>query len=230
MKKVIMVLLLFFFYFYFIFFFAGCATEFSATGGPAVLANLASNLRNQGSLKTSPGGFTERNRDARIGAITNEEQAVSKDVEIFVQGEGYLWRPYDGPAEVYVPSGWIKEWDGKKWLWKKLSSRWFKVDGLEAIHFESAFTQSVTLRTSAGEILFETAGRKETGNSSERINVLFIKLPERQYGYRLNVYTYEGQLFFKSVRGIPYTRHLSFDGDPTDYKFGNMWVGWKLVL
>ena len=227
MKKIMMILL-----FAFYFFFIGCATEFSAKGGPAVLANLITDLRNYGSIRTSPGGFAYRNRDARLGALINEEQSVSKDVEIFVQGEGNLWVPYNGPAEVLTP-GWIKEYDNekKKWFWNKLSSRWLAVDGLEAIHFESAFMQSVTLRIRENggktkEVMFETSGRRENGDIYERINVLFIKLPEKQYGYRLNVYSYTGQLFFKSVRGTPYTRHLSFNGDPTDYRFGSMWVGW----
>lgn len=213
-----------------VFFLIGCpATEFSAKGGPAVFLNLANDLRIQGNLKTLPGGFVERNRDARLGVLVNEEQAVSKDAEIFVQGEQNTWVPYRGPAEVYTP-GWIKIFEDGKWKKVKLSSRWLKVDRLEAIHFESAFMQSVTLRTSAGEIFFETAGRKENGNNYERINVLFIKLPEKQLGYRFNVYSYTGQWIFKGVNGQPYTRHLSFDGDPSDYKFGNQWIGWKLVL
>lgn len=213
-----------------IFFLTGCsATEFSARGGPGVLLKLANDLGVQGGLKTSPGGFVERNQDSRLGALVNEEQGVSKDIEIFVQGEQNIWIPYRGPAEVYT-LGWIKVFEDGKWKKVKLSSRWLKVDGLEAIHFESAFAQTVTLRTSSGEIFFKTAGLKENGNNYKRINILFIKLPERQYGYRLNVYAYTGQLFFKSVRGAPYTHPLSFDGDPTDYKFGNQWIGWKSIL
>ncbi len=213
----------------------GCASDFltvTARGGPAVLANVVNDLRSLGPIKTSPGGFVYRNKDARLGALINEDQSVSKDVEILVQGEGNLWVPYSGPALVYTP-GWIKVWsqEKKKWLWEKLLSRWLQVDGLEAIHFESAFMQSVTLRIRGDgggtkEIMFETSGRRENGNVYERINVLFIKLPEKQYGYRLNVYSYTDQLFFKSVRGTPYTRHLSFNGDPTDYRFGNLLVGW----
>ena len=208
-------------------FFTGCATEFSATGGPAVLANVFNDLRNQGVLKTSPGGFVERNKDAGLGVLINKDQAVSKDVEIFVQGEGDIWNPYLGPAMVYTP-GWIKEYDNekKKWFWKKLSSRWLAVDGLEAIHFESAFMQSVTLRTSSGEIYFETEGRRETSNSYERINILFIKLPLNQY--RFNVYSYTGMLL-KKVEG-QHTRYLYINSNPTDYRVGNIWVGWELDL
>lgn len=225
MKKITFLLFVFS-----VFFLTGCpATEFSAKGGPAVILNLANDLGIQGNLKTSPGGFVKRNRDARLGALVNEDQGVSKDTEIFVQGENQLWHPYSGSAEVYTP-GWIKIFEDGKWKKIKLASRWLKVDGLTAIHFESAFTQSVTLRTSSGEIYFETSGRKETGSNYERINVLFIKLPEKQYGYKLNVYAYTGQWIFKSVEERPYTRHLSIDGDPTDHKFGNQWIGWKLIL
>ena len=213
---------------------SGCSgSTFALKGGPAVLANLANDLRNNGPLETSPGGFVHRNKDARLGALINDNRGVSKDAEIFVLGEGNIWVPYNGQAEVFTP-GWRKIWDkGKnKWVWEKLSSRWLRVDGLEAIHFESPFMQSVTLRFRENgetkEIMFETAGRTENGNVYERINVLFIKLPLNQY--RFNVYSYTGQLVFKSAEGRPYTRHLSINSDPTDYQIGNTRVGWKLNL
>ena len=223
--------------FVFSIFLIGCAggSTFTAKGGPAVLANLANGLRSQGAIKTSPGGFAYRNQDAKLGALINQERGVSKDAEIFIQGEQNFWVPYRGSAEVYIPSGWIKEFDDQKnkWFWKKLSSRWLKADGLEAIHFESPFMQSVTLRLrdengSVKEIMFDTVGRRETGDSYERINILFIKLPLSQY--RFNIYSYTGQLIFKSAERRPYTRSLHIDGNPTDYQIGNQWVGWTLYL
>lgn len=216
-------------------FLIGCAgSTFTAKGGPAVLANLANDLRNQGAIKTSPGGFAERNKDAQLGALINQDRGVSKDVEIFVQGEQNLWIPYRGAAEVLTP-GRVLRYDNQnqKWFWEKLSSHWLKVDGLEAIHFESPFSQSITLRLrdengSIKEIMFDTSGRRENGNYYERINVLFIKLPLGQY--RFNVFAYTGQFIFKSTEGRPYTNSLYIDGNPTDYQIGNQWVGWILYL
>jgi hypothetical protein len=219
-------------FFVFSIFLIGCAgSTFTATGGPAVFANLANDLRNQGTIKTSPGGFAYRNKDAQLGALINQDRGVSKDVEIFVQGEQNLWTPYGGSAEVLTP-GRVYEYEGEKWV-KKNSPKWLKVDGLEAIHFESPFSQRVTLRlrdenSKAREIMFDTFGRQENGSVYERINVLFIKLPLGQY--RFNVYSYTGQFVFKAAEGRPYTNSLYIDGNPTDYQIGNQWVGWILYL
>lgn len=211
---------------------AGCASDFltvSARGGPAVLANLI-NDQNQ-AIKTTPGGFAYRNQDAKLGALVNQDNGVSKDVEIFVQGEGNIWSPYNGSAEVYTP-GWIKIYEEGKWKKVKLASRWFPVEELKAIHFDTPYMQAVTLRIRSNgkieEIYFETSGRRETNNSYERINVLFIKLPLNQY--RFNIYSYTGELIFKRVEGQPYTRNLWINNDPTDYRISNIWVGWILYL
>lgn len=207
----------------------------SATGGPGAVLNIFTDLQAQGALQTTPGGFTLRNKDPRLGVLINEDREVSKDVDIYVRspfgGNEYIL--YRGPAEVQTP-GWIEIWSPEKESWEKFNTpSWITVDGLEAIHFESAFIQSVTLRLRLGpnktqEIRFDTYGRKQNGNTYERINALFIRLPKNRY--KLEVFSYTGKSIFKSVKGHPYSRYINMDNNPVDTKFGNAWIGWKEIL
>lgn len=212
----------------------GGRTEFSATGGPGAVLSTLADLRMQGSLQTTPGGFTIRNDNPGIGAISNEDNSVSKDVDIYVRANSTSGRSeyvlYRGPAEVQTP-GWVKIWNEEAGKWDKIQTpRWIMVDGLESIHFESPFVQSVTLRLRLSpdkvqEVKFDTYGRKDRGNTYERINILFIKLPKDSY--RLEVYSYTGKSIFKSARGYPTSRHIYMDSDPVDTRVGNTWIGWK---
>ncbi len=215
----------------------GGRTKVSATGGPGVILNMLADLKAQGALQTTPGGFTIRNNDPGIGMLSNEEGGVSKDVDIYVRATSTSGRSdyilYRGPAEVQTP-GWIKIWNEETETWEKFDTpSWITVDGLEAIHFESAFVQSVTLRLRLGsakvqEIKFDTYGRKLNGNTYERVNSLFIRLPRNNY--RLEIFPYTGKGIFKSGKGQPYTRSLYISTNPTNTKVGNTWIGWKLKL
>jgi hypothetical protein len=216
----------------------GGRTTVSAKGGPAALLNLFTDLKNQGALKTTPGGFTIRNNDPGFGAISNQDRGVSKDVDFYVRKplsyinsrgkikERQDWVLYQGPAEVYVPTGIIRIGE-KKW---KLEDKWLKVTGLESIHFESPFLQKVTLLLRSKkegkiqEVEFETYGRKN-GRTYERINTLFIKLPINYY--RLEIFSYAGKGIFKKAKNYPTTRYIYMDTDPTDYRIGNTLVGWN---
>ncbi|MCR4284001.1 MAG: hypothetical protein NUV64_01615 [Parcubacteria group bacterium] len=212
----------------------GGRTELSATGGPGSVLSTLADLHMNGSLQTTPGGFTIRNDDPGIGAISNEDRGVSKDVDIYVRsisssgGNGYIL--YRGPAEVQTP-GWVKIWNEETGKWDEIKTpRWITVDGLESIHFESPFVQSVTLRLRLShgkiqEVKFDTYGRKDRGSAYERINILFIKLPRASY--RLEVFSYTGKSIFKSARGYPTSRHIYMDDDPVDTRVGNTWIGWK---
>lgn len=212
----------------------GGRTEFSATGGPGAVLSKLADLRMNGSLQTTPGGFTIRNDDPGIGAISNEDTSVSKDVDIYVRTTSPSGRSeyvlYRGPAEVQTP-GWVKVLNEATGRWDKIkTTKWYRVDGLESIHFESAFLQKVTLRLRISrdkvqEVKFDTYGRKDRGSTYERINILFIKLPRDSY--RLEVYSYTGKSIFKSARGYPTSRHIYMDSDPADTRVGNTWIGWK---
>jgi len=187
-----------------------------------------------GGLRATPGGFTIRNTNPSIGAISNEDTAVSKDVDLYVRAPSHSGRseyvPYYGHAEVQTP-GWVKIFNETTRKWDKVkTTRWVKVNGLESIHFESPFVQSVTLRLRLSpdkvqEVKFNTSGRKDRGSTYERINILFIKLPKDSY--RLEVFSYTGKGIFKSVRGHPTSRHINMNNDPTDTRVGNTWIGWK---
>jgi len=212
----------------------GGRTEISATGGPGAVLSKLADLRMNGSLQTTPGGFTIRNDDPGIGAISNEDKGVSKDVDIYVRTTSPSGRSeyvlYRGSAEVQTP-GWVKIWNEETRSWDKIQTpKWVTVDGLESIHFESPFMQSVTLRLRLSpdkiqEVKFDTYGRKDYGSTYERINILFIKLPKANY--RLEVFSYTGKSIFKSARNHPYTRNIYMDDDPVDTRVGNTWVGWK---
>lgn len=209
----------------------GGRTEISATGGPGAVLSKLTGLRMSGSLQTTPGGFTIRNDDPGIGAISNEDGGVSKDVDIYVlntsSGDYTLYR---GPAEVQTP-GWVKIWNEKTQVWDKIQTpTWITVDGLESVHFESPFVQSVTLRlrlspNKVQEVKFDTYGRSQTGSVYERINILFIKLPMADY--RLEVFSYTGKSIFRSAKNHPYIRSIYMDDDPVDTRVGNTWIGWK---
>ena len=157
---------------------SGCvSTEFSAKGAPGALMNLWEDIRTVGKLQKTPGGFIRRNTDAEFGVLINEARAEKKDVDIYVErrmpDDRAEWTLYQGPAEVWTPEGWMT------------------VQGLESIHFESAFMQRVTLRCQVNqriqEIEFETSGRKlRSGNRYERVNMLLMRLPMNNY--RLNKY------------------------------------------
>jgi len=229
---------IFIFFFFAVAVIAGCSTleatggrtEISATGGPGAVLSKLTDLRMNGTLRTTPGGFTIRNDDPGIGAISNEDGGVSKDVDIYVRNNGGDYTLYRGPAEVQTP-GWVKIWNGETDSWDKIQTpQWITVDGLESIHFESSFVQSVTLRlrlspSNVQEVKFDTYGRKEYGSTYERINILFIKLPKDSY--RLEVFSYTGKSIFKSAKNHPYTRSIYMDDDPVDTKVGNTWIGWK---
>ncbi len=213
----------------------GGRTEISATGGPGAILSMLSDIRMNGSLQTTPGGFTLRNEEAGIGAISNEERGASKDVDIYIRDSSSYGRDeyviYSGPAEVQTPS-WIKVYNEETRRWNKVKTkRWITIYGLESIHFESPLVQRVTLRGKLSpsdkirEIKFDTYGRRQYGSTYERINILFIKLPRADY--RLEVYSYTGKSIFKSARGYPYTRSIYMDDDPVDTQVGNTWIGWK---
>jgi len=216
---------------------AGGRTEISATGGPGALLSKIADLQMNGTLQTTPGGFTIRNNDPGIGAISNEDGGVNKDVDIYIQKVGpsgkNKYMLYRGPAEVQTP-GWIKIWNEETGSWEKIKTeRWIRVDRLESIHFESPFTQEVTLRLrispeNVQEIRFNTSGRKQYGSNYKRINLLFIRLPESHY--RFEIFSYTGEWVFKSAEGQPYLRSIYINGNPVDTKVGNTWIGWKLIL
>jgi len=231
-----------------VFSFAGCAgielaggrVGVTAYGAPAVLGNLASDT-NTGVLETTPGGFTVRNSDPGLGVLINADDGISIDVDIYVHKTvSYVdsrgrkrtrrrWVLYGGPAVVYTP-GYVKEYEDGEW--KDVDTpRWLGIHRLEGIHFESPFLQRVTLRArnergETVEVKFSTSGREYSGGGYyKRVNALFIKLPVGNY--RLEVFKYEGREDFKSARGYPTTHYIRVNRDPTEYRVGNMWVGWK---
>lgn len=206
----------------------GGSVGISATGGPAALLNLLADMRTTGALKTTPGGFTARNEDPGLGAITNDDDGESKDVDIYVRGNERRWELYRGYAEVFTP-GWVKVYEGGKWV-KVKTPRWLKIKHLESIHFDTPFAQSVTLRTRDNankvvEVKFDTDGRERRGSYYERINILFIKLPLDRY--RLEVSSYTGKNIFKLAEYYPYSRYIYMDNDPADTQVGNTWIGWE---
>lgn len=201
-------------------FLGGCvSTEFSAKGTPGTLLKAWEDVRSVGKLQKTPGGFIQRNTDPGLGVLINEARAEKKDVDIYTKkrlADGrVVWTLYQGLAEVWTPEGWMR------------------VQGLESIHFESAFMQRVTLRCRVNkriqEIEFETSGRKlGNGNRYKRVNMLLMRLPGNDY--RLEVYSYVGSWIFERAKGLPYTRDICIDNNPVNELVGNTWVGWKTVL
>lgn len=206
---------------------AGCASgpvmvSAQATGGPAVAGKLWEDIKSMGSLKTTPGGFIIRPENAFLGAIINDDQE-EKDVYVYVRKrrpdapEGHWqWALYQGPAMVKTPKGWMS------------------VTGLEAIHFESAFLQQVTIRTlesgETKEIKFDTFGRRDAGSYYQRINILMIILPPDEYKFQ--VFRHSGKWIFKRAEGYPHTRHLylSRHKNAARENLNGYWIGWKIVL
>lgn len=199
-------------------------TDISADGGPGVIFNLLEDSKARLRLGTTPGGFLIRNEDPYLGAIINQDRNTQKDIYFYIRrhlpgtpDRERTWTLYGGPAEVKTPDGWLK------------------IDGLEAIHFDSPLLQRVTLRLrqpdgTAREVSFDTYGRRDCGNRYERINVLFIRLPREIY--KLEIFSHEGRWIFKTVLGYPYTRRLDLTRwpDPTGARVMNIWVGWRFVL
>ncbi len=215
-----------------LFLISGCAvldsgvvqTHISADGGLGALLKTYEDSKAGLRLKTTPGGFLIRNEDSCLGAIINQDRSTQKDVYFYVQrhlsgtpDREQTWTLYGGPAEVKTPNGWMR------------------VDGLEAIHFDSPLLQRISLRLrqpdgSAKEISFDTYGRRQAGNRYERINVLFIRLPREIF--KLEVFSHEGEWIFKRIKGHPHTRYLDLLrwSSPTRVQIMNIWIGWKIVL
>lgn len=199
-------------------------TDISADGGPGVIFNLLEDSKARLRLGTTPGGFLIRNEDSYLGAIINQDRSAQKDVYFYVRrhlpgtpDREMTWVLYGGPAEVKTLNGWMR------------------VEGLEAIHFDSPFLQRVTLRLrqpdgTAREISFDTYGRRASGDRYERINVLFIRLPREVY--KLEIISHEGRWIFKRVKGHLYTRYIDLYHwiSPTRAQVMNIWVGWKITL
>lgn len=182
-------------------------------GGPAAVATAWENAR-IGPLETTPGGFIKTNQNANLGVIINRDEE-EKDVWFFVEKNGG-WRPYRGPCKVLTPKGWEY------------------YNNLEAIHFESAFIQRVTLRLNNGqtaqEIKFSTYGRENDGDYYRRVNALLIVLPPENF--KMVVLPHKGKWIFKTVSGYPYVHYLylRYHDNPLEEIFGNQWIGWKIIL
>jgi len=199
-------------------------TSVSADGGPGVLLKTYEDSKTGLRLKTTPGGFLIRNEDSCLGTIINQDRSTQKDVYFYVQrhlpgtpDREQTWTLYRGPVEVKTSDGWLR------------------VEGLEAIHFDSPLLQRVALRLrqpdgSATEISFDTCGHRQAGNQYERINVLFMRLPREIF--KLEVFSHEGRGIFKKVQGYPHTRRLDLIHylSPTRAQVMNIWVGWKIIL
>lgn len=211
---------------------AGCAildsgaikTDVNIGGLPGVALKKWEDSKTGLGLKTTPGGFLIRNEDPCLGAIVNQDRSQQKDVYFYVEkhlsgtpDRERTWVLYDGPAEVKTPEGWIR------------------VNGLEAIHFDTPFLQRVTLRlrqpdSGAKEISFDTFGYRMCGNRYERINALFMRLPREVF--KLEIFSHEGRGIFKQVHGYPYICYLNFFrwSDPAGEELMGVWIGWKIIL
>lgn len=212
--------------------FAGCAvldngaikTDISVGGLPGVALKKYEESKIGLGLKTTPGGFLVRNEDSCLGAIVNQDESRQKDVYFYVERHlqgtptrERTWVLYGGLAEVKTPDGWMR------------------VEGLEAVHFDTPFRQKVTLLLrqpdgSTKEISFDTLGYRMRSNFYERTNTLFVKLPQEIF--KLEVFTHEGRGIFKRIHGYPHTYYLdlAYGLDPVGAKIMGIWVGWKIIL